>query len=104
MGRLAPVIGEWYQNIELSELFEVVAIDDLSGTLAIQYVDGEISELDVESWHRTAFRTAAPPEDWTSPYEIEHVEDDDDVIDWNAIRDPLNQIEADSLLDFEEPI
>ena len=104
MGRLAPVIGQWYQNVEQGDLFEIVAIDEATSTLSIQYIDGEISELDTDSWYSQSMRSAAPPKDWTSPFEMEHQQEDDDLIDWNAMRDPINQIEADSILDFDDPV
>jgi len=62
MGRRA-VIGEWYLSHETHEQFEVVALDDLTGTIDIQYFDGNIDEFDLEIWDQMDVDPCAPPED-----------------------------------------
>lgn len=69
-----PVIGNWYQRPE-GQLFEVVAIDEQDGTVEIQYFDGQVEELDIESWSELAVSEAQPPEDWSGAYEA--MEQDD---------------------------
>jgi hypothetical protein len=65
-----PVIGDWYRNIT-GEIYEVVAIDDDDGTVEIQYFDGSIEELDLDTWFETVAEPAEPPEDWSGPLDIE---------------------------------
>jgi hypothetical protein len=49
MASQVPVIGAWYQDATEDQIFEVVAIDEQAALIEIQYVDGEVSELDFET-------------------------------------------------------
>ena len=48
--RIQPEVGTWYENTEQETLFEVVTLDEEEGTLAIQYFDGELEEMDIETF------------------------------------------------------
>ncbi|MCC7257014.1 MAG: hypothetical protein IT486_01435 [Gammaproteobacteria bacterium] len=69
-----PVIGNWYRQ-ENGELFEVVALDADDATVEIQYFDGTIEELDVETWEQMGLEEAEPPEDWSGSVDV----DDDEI-------------------------
>lgn len=69
MARYQPIIGEWYRTLE-GEVFEVVAIDLDDGDIELQYVDGSVEELDLESWILLAALPAAPPEDWSGALDL----------------------------------
>ena len=48
-----PLLGNWYQDLETQQIFKVVAVDEAAETIEtveIQYLGGEISEFDLESW------------------------------------------------------
>ncbi len=47
-----PVIGDWYKN-DSNESFEVVAFDKTKGLAEIQYFDGTVEEIDLESWYES---------------------------------------------------
>ena len=59
--RLPPIVGNWYSHRDKGELFQVVALDELSGTIEIQEFDGGIDEVDVErvAYACRGFRRAA---------------------------------------------
>lgn len=67
--RILPEIGNWYENKESNVFFEVVAIDD-KGMVATQYYDGEIEELDTETFLKMPLRVTDQPEDWGGPFEV----------------------------------
>lgn len=69
----APVIGNWYRQ-ENGELFEVVALDTDDATVEIQYFDGTIEEVDVESWEQLGLEEAEPPEDWSGSVDVDDEE------------------------------
>ena len=49
MGReYAPVPGKWYENREEEETFRVLSVDEDDELIEIEYVDGEIEELDLD--------------------------------------------------------
>lgn len=63
-----PVIGSWYKDVENDISFKVVAIEDNGDSIEVQYVDGEISEYDRDSWYNSTFDCIEAPEDWSAPY------------------------------------
>ncbi len=75
-------IGGWYRSQK--GLFEIVAMDmdEQEPCIEIQYYDGAIEELELESWRLMSIERAAPPEDWIGPFDdIERSElDEGDII------------------------
>lgn len=67
---ILPVIGNWYKTLS-GETFEVVALDPDDGTVEIQYYDGTVEELDLESWDDVSLGQVAAPEDWSGSMDIE---------------------------------
>jgi len=70
MNTLMPEVSAWYQDVVSGSLFEVVAIDDASGTIEFQMLDGEVGEYDVSTWQQLYLAPAEAPEDWRTPYEL----------------------------------
>ncbi|MGH8249383.1 MAG: DUF6763 family protein [Steroidobacteraceae bacterium] len=73
--RLPPIVGNWYSHRDKGEMFQVVALDESSGTIEIQEFDGGLDELDLEEWRALAVEAAAQPEDWGGP--LDDVEPDE---------------------------
>jgi hypothetical protein len=76
MARYQPMIGEWYRTPD-DEVFEVVAVDLDDGDIEIQYVDGTLEELYLDTWNQLAIEPAAPPKGWTGPMDVSR----EDLID-----------------------
>ncbi len=70
MNKLMPEVSAWYQDVVSGILFEVVAIDEASGTIEYQMIDGEVGEYDASTWHQLHLSPAEAPEDWSNPYEL----------------------------------
>lgn len=66
----SPKVGMWYLDRERSERFEIVATDDKEN-IELQYFDGEIEEIDLDTWYGMHIIAIAPPKDWSGPYELE---------------------------------
>jgi hypothetical protein len=68
------MIGDWY-SLRGGELFEVVAVDDASSTVEVQYFDGTVEEIELDDWHAQCaageIEEAEPPEDWTGSVDID---------------------------------
>jgi hypothetical protein len=79
-----PVPGQWYENVEEEESFRVLSVDEDSERLEIEYLDGDIEELDLEAWHEMDLERIAEPEGW-SESDDEDAEDDED--DWEEEDD-----------------
>ncbi len=74
-----PKVGDWYR-IRGGESFEVVALDEDSGCIELQYFDGTIEEMDIEDWTAEAnghfIESAEPPEDWSGSVDMDPLDDD----------------------------
>src|ERR1700693_5559519 len=90
-----PVPSQWYENLEEEESFRVLSVDEDSELIEIEYLDGDIEELDVEAWHEMAHERIAEPEGWAaSQAEEEEEEDDEDDEDWDEDEDDEDDDEA----------
>lgn len=72
---IEPITGNWYQHLDKGQDFQIVAIDDDSGTIEIQYFDGAIDELDRSEWAQLSIELIEQPEDISGPIDV--VEPDD---------------------------
>ena len=77
-----PVPGQWYQNVEEEESFRVLSVDEDSERLEIEYLDGDIEEIDLEAWREMDLERIEEPEGWSD--EDEESEDDED---WDEEED-----------------
>jgi len=88
-----PVPGQWYQNVEEEESFRVLSVDEDSELLEIEYLDGDIEEIDLETWHEMDLDRIAEPEGWSESDEDESEdedyddEDEDEDDDWDDDED-----------------
>ena len=104
MKMLSPVVGGWYKDLQTHALFEIVDWDPSTLTIETQYLDGEVSEYDLDAWREMTLERAEPPEDWRAAFEL----DDDDMLDpdlpmhpedWS---NPVNSIEPDAMYGVED--
>jgi hypothetical protein len=102
MAAKAPLIGEWYADQDTQQLFEIVAFDDQGLTVEEQFVDGEVSEFDIETWHSLNLELAAPPEDWSASYEVSREDIDFNELSNDYLADPLATLEPESLLGYDD--
>ena len=73
-----PVAGQWYENLEEEEQFRVLSVDEDSELVEIEYLDGDIEELDLETWHEMDLDKIAEPEGWSESDDEDDSEEDDD--------------------------
>lgn len=94
-----PTPGQWYDNVEEEETFRVLTVDEDSELIEIEYLDGEIEELDLEAWHEMDLEKVSEPEGWADrddddddddedeDDEDDDEDDDDDDDDWDDDED-----------------
>ena len=73
-----PAAGQWYENVEEEESFRVLSVDEDSELVEIEYVDGDIEEIDIEAWHELDLEKTTAPEGWSDSEEEEEEDEDDD--------------------------
>jgi hypothetical protein len=104
MKMLSPVLGAWYKDLQTQEVFEVVDWDPSNLTIETQYLDGEVSEYDLDAWREMFLEAIEAPEDWRTAFEL----DDDDLldpdlpmhpVDWES---PVNSIEPNAMCGVED--
>ena len=76
-----PTAGQWYENLEEEEQFRVLSVDEDSELIEIEYLDGDIEEMDVETWHEMDLEKIEEPEGWSETEEDEDEDEEDD--DWD---------------------
>jgi hypothetical protein len=73
-----PVKGQWYENVEEDETFRVLSVDEDGELVEIEYLDGDLEELDLDTWHEFDLERIAQPEGWVAPEAAAAGGDDDD--------------------------
>jgi hypothetical protein len=76
-----PTPGQWYENLEEEEQFHVLTVDEDSELIEIEYLDGDIEELDLEAWREMDLERIEEPEGWSDE------EDSEDDEDWDEEED-----------------
>ena len=68
----------------------MLSVDEDSELVEIEYVDGDIEEIDIEAWHEMDLEKTIAPEGWSESEEEDEDEDedeeedeDDDDDDWD---------------------
>ncbi|HEY2035586.1 MAG TPA: DUF6763 family protein [Steroidobacteraceae bacterium] len=96
-----PVPGQWYENLEDEESFRVLTVDEDSELVEIEYLDGEIEEIDLETWHEMDLDQTTEPEGWAESDEEEdeeeedEEEDEEDDDDWDEDEDDEDDEDGD---------
>ena len=98
-----PVVGQWYENIDENDSFRVLSVDEDAELIEIEYLDGDIEEIDVDTWAEFDLEKIEQPEGWSgadiSDDDDEDEDDDDD--DWDDDEDDDEDDEDDDDLDEE---
>jgi hypothetical protein len=76
-----PVKGQWYENVEEDETFRVLSVDEDAELVEIEYLDGDIEELDLDAWHEMDLERIEEPEGWADDDDDDEEKEDDDLDD-----------------------
>ncbi len=71
-----PQAGQWYEDLDREETFRVMSVDPDDTLVRIQWLDGEVEDLDLEEWHTLDLELSAEPEGWVD--ETASGDDEDD--------------------------
>ena len=75
----APSIGQWYYDIQ-HRYFEVVAVNN--DDIEIQYLDGDVDEIEAEAWLQLSPIAAAEPRDTNGALDGLDIDDAESINDW----------------------
>jgi hypothetical protein len=84
-----PQKGQWYEDLDREDSFRVLSVDPDIATVRIQWLDGEVEDLDVDEWHELDLELAAEPEGWVDEDADAVVDDEEeeDEDDWDEEDD-----------------
>lgn len=97
MSGVDPVVGNWYQQQDKGQSFVVVAVEDDNALIEIQHFDGNLEEIDTESWYQLNIESTAAPENISGPLDIGELDDlgtsvtDTEAEDW---MEPMQSFRA----------
>ena len=80
-----PVAGQWYRDLEDQEVFQVLSVDPDEEILEIQYEDGDVEEIDLDTWHELDLEKTVEPEGWSGSDDEDDLDEDDE--DWDEDED-----------------
>lgn len=96
-----PQAGQWYEDLETEETFQVLAVDPDEELIRIQWPDREIQEIDLDQWNEMDLELTVAPEGWVDDVEEDDEDDDDDLDledeDWDEDDDDWDDDEDDDL-------
>jgi hypothetical protein len=75
-----PVALQWYENLEEEEVFQVLTVNEDKELIQVQYLDGDIEDLDMDAWAELDLEKIAEPEGWSGS-ETDEDDDDEDEVD-----------------------
>ena len=82
-----PTVGQWYEDLENEETFQVLKVDEDKETVEIQHLDGDVEELDVDGWAELDLELTEEPEGWSGSKAEKDDEDEEDDEDWDEDED-----------------
>jgi hypothetical protein len=97
-----PVKGQWYENVEDDDTFRVLSVDEDAELVEIEYLDGDIEELDIDAWHEMDLERIEEPEGWAAQEEEDDEEEEEDEDDEDEDDDWDDDDEDDEDDDWED--
>jgi hypothetical protein len=82
-----PVQGQWYEDLEENEVFRVLSVDPDEEIIEVQYENGDIEEIDLDTWHELDLERAQEPVGWASDDDKEEEDEEEDEDDWDEDED-----------------
>ncbi|HEY8539279.1 MAG TPA: DUF6763 family protein [Steroidobacteraceae bacterium] len=104
MGRdYDPIPGQWYEDLEENEIFQVLSVDPDEEIVEIIYENGDTEEIDLDTWHEMDLEEAEEPEGWSN----DNDEDDEDLDgdlddDWDEDDDDWDEDDEDFDDDYSD--
>ncbi|MGH8253206.1 MAG: DUF6763 family protein [Steroidobacteraceae bacterium] len=97
-----PVVGQWYENIDENDSFRVLSVDEDAELIEIEYLDGDIEEIDVDTWAEFDLEKIEQPEGWSgADIKTDDDDDEDEDEDWDEDEDDDEDDEEEDDLDEE---
>ena len=76
-----PRIGNWFRRSDHPQAFHVIALDESSATVDVEYFDGTLDEWPLRHWQELSITPCDAPQDWSGPFDspaVDEAPDDED--------------------------
>ncbi len=97
-----PVVGQWYENIDENESFRVLSVDEDAELIEIEYLDGDVEELDLETWQELDLDQIDEPEGWTGSRAQDEDEEEEEEEEEEEDEEELDEDEDEDDEDDED--
>ena len=100
-----PVAGKWYRDLDDDESFQVLTVNEDDALLEIRHLDGDVEEIDLDTWAEFDLEPTEAPEGWsesTPADDDDDWDDDDDDDDWDEDEDDDDEDDEDDDDDDDE--
>jgi hypothetical protein len=97
-----PQAGQWYEDLDNEEAFQVLAVDPDEEIVRIQWPDREIREISLDQWNEMDLDLALPPEGWVDDVVADDEEDEEEDEDWDDDEDEDDDWDDDEDDDLDE--
>jgi hypothetical protein len=88
--------------VEEDETFRVLSVDEDAELVEIEYLDGDIEEMDIDSWHEMDLEKIEEPEGWADKDDEEDEDEDEDLDEDDDDWDDDDDEDDDDLDDDED--
>ncbi len=85
-----PIVNSWYKHLDKGQPFQVVAVDENGFQIEIQYIDGDVEEIDIDDWYFMDLEQIVSPEDIAGALDVSEPDDMMSVVagagyaDWDS--------------------
>ena len=99
-----PSTGAWYQDTAISQLFEIIAIDDSSATIDVRYEGGEIADINLNDWAQMSLIRVNAPDDCGDSMDLSRHQRffTDSIFSLDIETDSLTDLGLDARFDWDD--
>ena len=97
-----PTAGQWYEDLDAEEVFKVLSVDPDDELVRIQWLDGEVEEIDLDEWNELDLELADEPEGWADEGEGEGEDEEEDDEDWDEEEEDDDWDDEDEDEDYDD--
>ena len=82
-----PAVGQWYENLDENDSFRVLSVDEDAELIELEYLDGDIEEIDLDTWAEFDLEKIEQPEGWSGADIAAAKDKEEDDEDWEEDED-----------------
>lgn len=97
-----PIVDQWYRLVDKDAQFRVTNVEDATGLVEVQYLDGETQEIDLDEWYEMDMEAIDEPEEWAGDEDEDEDWEEEDEEDFDEDDESLDDLDEDDHDDSED--